>query len=119
MWSGPTARLLSEGLRPVEGPCGPSNPTPSPSKLVTSTAASRVPGAVCSIAAPAAFLGGNAGAPTRACGAASSIAALNSSVGIRVDVGMVQLRTGEDGGHGDGGRCRRGCRPAYAEGAVC
>src|SRR6186997_2004241 len=47
-WSGPTARLLSDGLRSAALPCGPSNPTPSPSKLATSVAGGRVPGAVCS-----------------------------------------------------------------------
>ena len=41
MWFGPTARLLSEGLRPSYLPCGPSKPTPSPSKLSTSAAGGR------------------------------------------------------------------------------
>jgi hypothetical protein len=53
MWSGPTARLLSEGFRSAAVLCGPSKPTPMPSKLATSAAGGRVPGAVCSMSIPA------------------------------------------------------------------
>src|SRR5215813_14374380 len=50
MWSGPTARLLSDGLRSVAAPCGPSNPAPSPSKLAASAAPGRAPCDRCSTA---------------------------------------------------------------------
>jgi hypothetical protein len=50
-WSGPTARLLSDGLRKAAAPCGPSNPTPSPSKLATSVAPGREPCDLCSTSA--------------------------------------------------------------------
>jgi hypothetical protein len=49
MWSGPTARVLSEGFRPVALPCGPTKPTPRPSKLATMVAGARVPWVVCSM----------------------------------------------------------------------
>jgi hypothetical protein len=79
-------------VRPLE-----ANPE-TVKKLVTSAAAPRVPGAVCSTAAPAALLGGNAGAPTRACGAVNSNAAPNSVPRIAVCMGMVQFgRTGTEG----------------------
>ena len=58
MWSGPTARLLSDGLRPGEAPCGPVNPKPRPSKLSSSGTDARVPCDVCSTAAPAAGIVG-------------------------------------------------------------
>src|SRR5580698_113623 len=58
MWSGPTARLLSEGLRNVAVPCGPVNPEPSPSKLSSSGAAGRLPCVFCSTAEPAAVITG-------------------------------------------------------------
>src|SRR5262249_24220392 len=51
MWSGPTARLLSDGLRRAAAPCGPSNPAPSPSKLAASAAPGKAPCDRCSTAA--------------------------------------------------------------------
>src|ERR1035438_7536584 len=47
------ARLLSEGLPPRPGPCGPLKPNPMPSKLAITTAAGRVPWVLCSTARPA------------------------------------------------------------------
>src|SRR5262245_31853161 len=75
MWSGPTARLLSEGLRNAVVPCGPSNPTPSPSKLSTSVAPGRAPCDRCSTAAAPAGLvitGGVIGASGFCCVALKS-----------------------------------------------
>src|SRR5579871_246911 len=73
MWSGPAARLLSEGLRPPDGPSGPVKPAPRPSKLSTSSAAGRLPCEVCSTAAAARGTGGGggggvSGAPRPPCG---------------------------------------------------
>src|SRR5881409_1628823 len=50
-YSGPTARELSDGLRPSQRPWGPWSPTPRPPKLAASVAGGRRPCAVCSIAA--------------------------------------------------------------------
>src|SRR5579884_2279173 len=58
MSSGPTARLLSEGLRNCAVPCGPRNPAPKPSKLSSSGTCGPGPGDVCSTAAPAARMSG-------------------------------------------------------------
>src|SRR4029450_12063659 len=69
-WLGPTAMLLSDGLRSVAVPCGPSKPSPSPSKLLINTAAARVPADVCSTAAAPAgtvMSGGTTGAGGGAC----------------------------------------------------
>src|SRR5882757_5425464 len=52
MWTGPTARLLSEGLRVVVVLCGPTKPSPRPSKLSMRGTASREPCCFCSIDAP-------------------------------------------------------------------
>ncbi len=65
MWSGPTARLLSDGLRTAGEPCGPSKPTPRPSKLEASTGGGIAPGLVCSTSAEPAgvvITGGTTGA---------------------------------------------------------
>src|SRR5436309_12805079 len=58
MWFGPIARLLSDGLRPVAVPCGPSNPTPRPSKLAIRGAGGRVPCEFCSTLVTGALGGG-------------------------------------------------------------
>src|ERR1051326_4972213 len=50
-WSGPTARLLSDGLRRIAVPCGPLKPAPRPSKLATKVAGGRLPCDLCSTAA--------------------------------------------------------------------
>src|SRR5215469_13701824 len=56
------ARLLSDGLRNLVVPWGPSNPAPSPSKLSSTGAAGRVPWDVCSTAMPSGLrVGGGTG----------------------------------------------------------
>ncbi|MEX1130179.1 MAG: addiction module protein, partial [Vicinamibacterales bacterium] len=85
---------VEEGLRPGESPCGPSKPTPRPSKLAPSAGAGPVPWDVCSTAAPAALFGGKAGAPTRAWPATNHSAVSKSSRNVTVCAGILQCAWG-------------------------
>ena len=82
MWLGPTASVLSDGLRTFGEPCGPSKPTPRPSKLATSTAPGLGPWAVCSTAAEPAgvvMTGGTIGVAAAGCCPSSASALSRSS----------------------------------------
>src|SRR5262245_31349249 len=97
MWSGPTARLLSDGLRKEAAPCGPSNPTPSPSKLATSAAPGRAPCDRCSMAAAPGglFITGGVGETAGPCCAVDcEVGATNAMIVTSADAVEIHLISG-------------------------